>query len=70
MTAQQISKLAILYQLLHMGRFKYADDAPFIEVLAGKPDDIRLNCNEARRLNSVYLDNLKAAKRLENQQMV
>jgi hypothetical protein len=70
MTAQQIRKIAILYQLLHMGCFKHLDDAPFIEAMAGKPDDMRLNYEEARRLNSVYLDNEKQAKRLEYWQMV
>jgi hypothetical protein len=69
MTQRQIEKLCFISQTIAMQLFKKPQDMPFIRKLEHESDDYRLSAYEAEKLNKVYLDNVKAIKRLERMQL-
>lgn len=65
MTASQLHKIAILYQLACYKRFKVAKDLPLVHKLAGKPDSYELSDYDRCGLVKVWADNRIEAKKLE-----
>lgn len=69
MTQRQIEKLCFISQTIAMGTFKHSQHMPFIRKLEHESDEYKLSAYEAEKLNKVYLDNVKAIRRLERMQL-